>query len=111
MSSGHWQIYNWNKEGDPSGESETIAISEVPKKVLSTALKAASLMGDGLYGVDLKEINGRIVVIEVNDNPNIDHGIEDLVEGFDLYLKVMRFIKTRIEMGRNIARFVSSDAG
>lgn len=64
-------------------------------------------MGDGLYGVDLKEINGKVYVIEVNDNPNIDSGVEDLVLGKELYRKLARSFYTRIEMSRNISRFVS----
>lgn len=108
MAKGHWQIYDWkSKEKDPSGDAETLVIQDVPPKVLQTASKAASLMGDGLYGVDLKEINGKVYVIEVNDNPNIDSGVEDLVLGKELYRKLARSFYTRIEMSRNISRFVS----
>lgn len=110
MAGGHWQIYDWKSgEEDPSGDSETLHVSMVPKKVLQTAVRAASLMGDGLYGVDLKEINGKVFVIEVNDNPNIDFGIEDLVLGKELYRKIIQSFKTRIEISRNISRFVSVD--
>jgi glutathione synthase/RimK-type ligase-like ATP-grasp enzyme len=28
----------------------------------------------GLYGVDLKQVNGKIYVVEVNDNPSTDAG-------------------------------------
>lgn len=110
MAKGHWQIYDWkSSEKDPSGEFETVQLSDVPRKVIDTALKAASLMGDGLYGVDLKEINGKVYVIEVNDNPNIDAGIEDRVMGKELYKKIMESFMNRIEMSRNLARFVSVD--
>ncbi len=34
-------------------------------------------MGDGLYGVDLKETSEGVYVIEVYDNPNLDHNCED----------------------------------
>ena len=57
-------------------------------------------MGDGLYGVDLKQIGDRVVVIEVNDNPNIDHEVEDAVDGNMLYLKLARFFRQRIESAR-----------
>ena len=108
MAKGHWQIYDWkSSKKDPSGDSETIPISDVPVKVLQAAIKAASLMGDGLYGVDLKEINGEVLVIEVNDNPNIDAGVEDQVLKIELYDKIMRSFINRIEMSRNLARFVS----
>lgn len=49
-------------------------VEEVPKKVITTALKAANLIGDGLYGVDLKQNDKGVYVIEINDNPNIDSG-------------------------------------
>ena len=108
MAKGHWQIYDWkSKEKDPSGDAETLAIEEVPKKVIQTAVKAASLMGDGLYGVDLKQVGDKVYVIEVNDNPNIDAGVEDLVAGKNLYRKILQSFLTRIEMSRNIERYVS----
>lgn len=109
MTKDHWQIYNWNiNDGDPSGDSETIPISDVPQKILDTAVKASSLIGDGLYGVDLKEIEGKVYVIEVNDNPNIDYGIEDYILKDKLYEKIIDSIYNRIEISRNIKRYVSS---
>ena len=47
--------------------------------MIEVALRAARAIGAGLYGVDLKESGDEIAVIEVNDNPNLDHGVEDLV--------------------------------
>jgi glutathione synthase/RimK-type ligase-like ATP-grasp enzyme/N-acetylglutamate synthase-like GNAT family acetyltransferase len=105
MSAGHWQIYNWKGETeDYSGESETVSIENVPPKVLKTALKAASLIGDGLYGVDLKEINDLVYIIEINDNPNIDAGIEDDVLKDSLYDTVIDSIYNRIEVAKNIQK-------
>jgi len=69
----------------------------VPKPVLDTALKAANLIGDGLYGVDLKQVGKKVYVIEVNDNPNIDAGMEDQILKDELYLTVMRSFIRRIE--------------
>ena len=110
MAKGHWQIYNWEgKQHEISGDSQTIPIEDVPEDILDTATKAASLMGDGLYGVDLKKIGTKIYVIEVNDNPNIDKGIEDAVLGKELYTRIISSIHTRIEMSRNIARFISTE--
>lgn len=64
-------------------------------------------MGDGLYGVDIKMVKNKPYVIEVNDNPNIDAGIEDAVLQKELYEKVIASIFNRIEISRNMARFVS----
>ena len=108
MAKGHWQIYNWEaKRHETSGDSSTIPVDEVPEDIIETAIKAASLMGDGFYGVDLKKIEAKVYVIEVNDNPNVDKGIEDAVLGKELYKKIIQSIQTRIEMSRNIARFIS----
>jgi|AntRauTorckE6833_2_1112554.scaffolds.fasta_scaffold00035_28 glutathione synthase/RimK-type ligase-like ATP-grasp enzyme/ribosomal protein S18 acetylase RimI-like enzyme len=112
MAKGHWQIYNWKgPKKDQTGDSSTVPLHEVPAKVLRAATKAAALMGDGLYGVDLKMLNDKVYVIEVNDNPNIDSGIEDKVAGKELYKKLIQSLMTRIEMSRNIERFVSIEPG
>lgn len=60
-------------------------------KVLETATKAASLIGKGLYGVDLKVVNGKAMVIEINDNPSIDHDVEDEVLGDELYYRILNY--------------------
>ncbi|MBU4487315.1 MAG: GNAT family N-acetyltransferase, partial [Candidatus Delongbacteria bacterium] len=73
MAKGHWQIYNWANEGFEelhTGDFETLPINQVPSNLISAAVKACSLIGDGLYGVDLKEVNGKVYLIEINDNPN-----------------------------------------
>ncbi|AKD04619.1 RimK family protein [Pontibacter korlensis] len=99
MAKGHWQIYNWNgkRKQDEEGAGEVIPFEQVPFHVLHTALKAANLIGNGLYGVDLKEINGKAYVIEVNDNPSIDAGVEDRILKKDLYTSIMKTIKQRID--------------
>ncbi|MAL16219.1 MAG: RimK family alpha-L-glutamate ligase [Balneola sp.] len=108
MAKDHWQIYNWKgAKKNQEGAATTVLIEEVPKQVLKLATKAAALMGNGLYGVDLKMVGDKAYVIEVNDNPNIDSGVEDKASGIDLYKKVIKSLVTRIEMSRNIERFVS----
>jgi glutathione synthase/RimK-type ligase-like ATP-grasp enzyme len=90
MARDHWQIVDWNKTGDDkNGKFETIAIEDAPELLISTALKSTALIGSSLYGVDIKEIKGKFYVIEINDNPNIDAGIEDKVVKMNLYNKVM----------------------
>lgn len=107
MSQGHWQIYNWNTENNElEGNAETIAIENVPEIVVKTALKAARLIGDGLYGVDLKMIDGKVYVIEVNDNPNIDADVEDVVLKEKLYDTIISSIYSKIEAYKNVSRLV-----
>ncbi len=108
MASNHWQVYNWKTESKfKEGNSDTLLVEDVPEAVLKTAIKAASLIGDGLYGIDLKMVNGEVYVIEINDNPNIDSDIEDLVLKDKLYDKIIRSIFNRIELNRNIAKYVT----
>lgn len=96
MARGHWQIYNHGRKRGGVGDHECVPIPDVPPAVLRAAVGAASAIGDGLYGVDLKEIDGQPSIIEVNDNPNIDGGVEDEVLGAALYEKIMRVFLDRI---------------
>ena len=98
MAKGHWQIYKWkDKDSSSFGNFEAVPVNNVPPKVLEIGLKAANLIGDGLYGVDLKQIGDKVVVIEINDNPSIEAGIEDVILKDELYRLIMNFFKTRIE--------------
>lgn len=98
MARKHWQIYNHQKTGsDNTGNAETLPVELVPRTVMRTALKAAALIGNGLYGVDLKEIDGKGVIIEVNDNPNIDAGVEDDILRETLYERMAESFLRRIE--------------
>ncbi|MCM2348942.1 MAG: RimK family protein [Bacteriovoracaceae bacterium] len=96
MTKGHWQIYDHSKK-DKTGDAETFPISKVPKHVVSTALKLSHLVGNSLYGVDLKEKDGKAYVIEINDNPNIDSDVEDAISGMDLYNNIINEFIRRIE--------------
>jgi glutathione synthase/RimK-type ligase-like ATP-grasp enzyme len=99
MSRGHWQIYQHHDSGRvSSGGFETLDLKQVPRQVVETAVKAANLIGNGLYGVDLKEIDGQVYVIEVNDNPSIDHHVEDAFLGDILYDRIMTEFLRRIQL-------------
>ncbi|UCX05144.1 MULTISPECIES: RimK family protein [Shewanella] len=99
MSRGHWQIYQHHQSGRvSSGDFDCVDLKMVPQQVIDAASKAANLIGAGLYGVDLKEIDGKAFVIEVNDNPSIDHGVEDLFLGDLVYDRVMTEFLRRIQL-------------
>lgn len=99
MARNHWQIYNHASSNSryKEGDWECVAIEKAPQKVVKTALKAAKLIGDGLYGVDLKETPQGVFVIEVNDNPNIDSGVEDKILGDQLYQMILEHFTKMIE--------------
>src|SRR5690606_12378563 len=98
MARQHWQIKKWDgSENGLDGKVETLAVELVPRQVVRTALKAANLVGDGLYGVDIKQNQHGCQVIEINDNPNIDAGYEDQVLKDQLYTRIMSVFLRRIE--------------
>ncbi|MCB9377350.1 MAG: RimK family protein [Holophagales bacterium] len=85
MASGHWQIIQRVGRRTDYGRVEAVALDDAPRSVVRLAVKAARLIGDGLYGVDVKVIGRRPMVIEVNDNPSLEAGYEDQVLGDKLY--------------------------
>jgi glutathione synthase/RimK-type ligase-like ATP-grasp enzyme len=99
MAGDHWQIFKHDEHGVQEGDSVTLPIEDAPEDVVKLAVRSANVMGDGLYGVDLKIVRGRPVVIEVNDNPSIDAGVEDEVLGDELYRRVMQHFVDRMEAG------------
>ncbi len=97
MAANHWQILNWEKKGkNHAGRGETVPVEDVPSRVIQTALKAANCIGDGIYGVDLKVSGGKCYVIEVNDNPSLDYGVEDRVLKDELYMSIMKVFYERV---------------
>jgi len=99
MAPGHWQVVRHGERRSDYVEGPTVACSvgEAPEEVVRLGLKAANLIGDGLYGVDIKLVNDRCLIIEVNDNPNVDAGNEDGVLKDALYREVMGVFLRRIE--------------
>jgi glutathione synthase/RimK-type ligase-like ATP-grasp enzyme len=97
MARNHWQIYHHQGERFSSGGFTTMPTFEVPKPVLQAAIKAAKVVGDGLYGVDIKHSGNQVYVIEVNDNPSIDAGVEDKYLGKALYELIMQEFADRLE--------------
>lgn len=98
MAPQHWQILKKDHLGKTCyGKWETLPVELAPKQVVRTALRAANLIGDGLYGVDLKQIDRQCYIIEVNDNPNLESGVEDAILGDTLYQRLMYGFLKRLE--------------
>tara|TARA_R100000005_G_scaffold96599_3_gene84983 strand:- start:6042 stop:7496 length:1455 start_codon:yes stop_codon:yes gene_type:complete len=97
MARDHWQIYNHGAKRFSSGGFETLPTFEVPKVVLDAALKASRVVGKGLYGVDIKQKGQQVYVMEVNDNPSIEHDVEDAYLGKELYMLIMAEFQQRLE--------------
>jgi glutathione synthase/RimK-type ligase-like ATP-grasp enzyme len=101
MARGHWQVQKVEKAKRPNyGKVDTIDIEHAPPALIDLAVRAAKLIGDGLYGIDIKESDGRFMIIEINDNPSIDAGNEDGVLKDELYMRIMRCFHERLERRR-----------
>ena len=99
MAKGHWQIYYHPIVGKTKcGDFETVPLYQVPRVILKTALKATSFIGKGLYGVDLKMINNKAIIIEINDNPSLDYEIEDAILGDELYYRILNEFVRALEL-------------
>ena len=101
MVQGYWQIIRHAPDGSwEEGATIAVPLEQAPPHVVALALRAANLIGDGLYGVDVKQAGERYCVIEINDNPNVDAGNEDAVLGDALYRRIMASLRTRIATRR-----------
>jgi glutathione synthase/RimK-type ligase-like ATP-grasp enzyme len=98
MTKGYWMIRRKLASGESiDGAHDTLPLNQIPKKLLQVAIKAANLIGDGIYGLDIKEVNGDYYVMEINDNPSIDAGVEDQELKENLYKKIMSVLFNRVE--------------
>ena len=60
-------------------------------------MRAARPIGDGFYGVDVKQTDKGVIVMEVNDNPNLEHGIEDVVGQDEIWVRLLKWFIERFE--------------
>jgi glutathione synthase/RimK-type ligase-like ATP-grasp enzyme len=91
---GRWK-HGAKLRGKPTftwGRTVALKKDSISKRLREVALKSCSVVGKGLYGVDLKEVDNDYVVVEVNDNPSIYSGYEDLKDK-DLYAKIINYLK------------------
>jgi glutathione synthase/RimK-type ligase-like ATP-grasp enzyme len=73
------------------GRTVSLRKRDMPARLREVALKACRVVGKGLYGVDIKEIDGDYVVVEVNDNPSIYAGYEDSSDR-DIYRRIINYL-------------------
>jgi glutathione synthase/RimK-type ligase-like ATP-grasp enzyme/gamma-glutamyl:cysteine ligase YbdK (ATP-grasp superfamily) len=104
MARGHWQIRSGNGGSEAYGRVEAVPREKAPREVLDLALRAAALIGEGLYGVDIKETPHGPVVIEINDNPNLDCGEDDTADGDVIYEDIINYFVRSIEANARDAR-------
>ncbi|MEK9661035.1 MAG: RimK family protein [Alphaproteobacteria bacterium] len=98
MSRAHWQIVNHRADGSyREGDFKTLPVEEAQDGLVELALQATALIGNGLYGVDIKQTDAGFHIIEVNDNPSLDHHVEDKVLHDSLYTMILQEFIRRIQ--------------
>jgi Glutathione synthase/Ribosomal protein S6 modification enzyme (glutaminyl transferase) len=97
MPRGGWKIRAEVDGRQVWGDTIPIFRKNIPKKLEEIAIRVSKCVGDGLYGLDVKEVNGEFYVIEINDNPSFYHGLEDAKDR-DLYEKII----DRLVSGRQV---------
>jgi glutathione synthase/RimK-type ligase-like ATP-grasp enzyme len=96
MARGHWQVVKYRPDGSVrEGGFRAFGLDQAPQEVIDVAVRAARPIGDGFYGVDLKETDHGIIVMEVNDNPSLEHGIEDAVSKDEVWMRLLRWFIDR----------------
>jgi glutathione synthase/RimK-type ligase-like ATP-grasp enzyme len=98
MARGHWQVVKYRPDGSShEGGFRAFDLAQAPREVMDIAVRAARPIGDGFYGVDLKQTDHGIVVMEVNDNPNLEHGIEDTAGKDEIWKRLLKWFTDRFE--------------
>ena len=79
MARKHWQIVqpHRGRQGGRGRLQDHAADRGAAARVVDIGVRAARLIGKGLYGVDIKKNERGVFVIEINDNPNLVHDVED----------------------------------
>ncbi|MCS7118826.1 MAG: RimK family alpha-L-glutamate ligase [Archaeoglobaceae archaeon] len=88
LPKGGWKIRDVVNNRVVWGEVKAVSRETISPKLKKIAIDAAKSVGDGLYGVDIKQVGKDFYVIEVNDNPTIMHGMEDAKDK-DIYEKII----------------------
>ena len=98
MARGHWQIVKHRADGSSrEGGFKTFDVDQAPPALIDIAVRAARPIGDGFYGVDVKQTDKGFIVMEVNDNPNLEHGIEDVVGRDEIWVRLLKWFIERFE--------------
>lgn len=85
-----WKVMQRGAEGE-AAITRGVPRESAPAKLIEVALAASAAVDQSLHGVDLKEIDGEYVVIEVNDNPTIAATEEDQANP-EIYSEIVRYL-------------------
>ena len=85
---GGWKVKSKINGRNVWGETIALWRNSISPELKEISIRLSKYVGDGLYGLDIKETNDGYKVIEINDNPSIYDGYEDAVDK-DIYEKII----------------------
>ncbi len=85
---GGWKVKSKINGKNVWGDTVAIPRDSVSPELKEICIRLSGCVGDGLYGLDVKETNDGYKVIEINDNPSIYEGYEDAADK-DIYERII----------------------
>ncbi|MDO9096613.1 MAG: RimK family alpha-L-glutamate ligase [Candidatus Methanoperedens sp.] len=85
---GGWKVKSKINGRNVWGDTIALPRESIDPELKEICIRLSKYVGDGLYGLDVKETSDGFKVIEINDNPSIYDGYEDAVDN-DIYEKIV----------------------
>lgn len=89
---GGWKVRSKINGKNVWGETIAVSRESISPELKDLCINLSKCVGDGLYGIDVKETNDGYKFIEINDNPSIYDGYENAVDN-DIYVKIIRALE------------------
>jgi len=85
---GGWKVKSKINGRNVWGDTIAISRDSISPELKNISITLSQYVGNGLYGLDVKETKNGYKVIEINDNPSIYDGFEDVIDK-DIYEKII----------------------
>lgn len=85
---GGWKVRSKINGKNVWGDTIAVPKASISPELKEICINLSKCVGEGLYGLDVKETNNGYKVIEINDNPSIYDGYENLIDK-DIYEKII----------------------
>ena len=85
---GGWKVRSKINGRNVWGDTIPIPKEKIAPELKEICINLSKCIGEGLYGLDIKEVEDGYKVIEINDNPSLYYGFEDMMDK-DIYEKII----------------------
>jgi glutathione synthase/RimK-type ligase-like ATP-grasp enzyme len=85
---GGWKVKSKIDEKTVWGDTIALSRDSISPELKEISITLSKCVGNGLYGLDVKETFDGYKVIEINDNPSIYDGFEDTIDK-DIYENII----------------------